>query len=459
MKAIGIDIGTTTISGVVLDTEKRQVLEARTVQNGSFIKTEHEWERIQDVDVILGKAVDLVKELLSCCPETGAVGLTGQMHGIVYVDRNGRHVSPLYTWQDGRGNLFTDGGRTLTEEARGRTGFIVPSGYGLISHLYNLRNGLVPREAVSLCTIGDYLGMVLTGRKHPLVHISNAASLGFFDVQRAGFREDAMKEMGIDPSILPEITENLTELGRYQGIPVTAALGDNQASFLGSVGIQKNILLLNMGTGGQISALSDRYFEAPGIEARPFVKGKYLLVGASLCGGRAYAALEYFFRSYIKAAGMEETSQYAVMAELAAKGMKDANPLKVCTAFNGTRAEPGLRGSITNIGEDNFTPENLTFGVLEGMARELYDMYCLMREGTDLKAERLVASGNGLRMNLVLQEICSSMFGAELTLADFKEEAACGAAVSGTIQKGIMEVDAREMTEQMLPEEQRNCIE
>ena len=115
------------------------------------------------------------------------------------------------------------------------------------------------------------------------------------------------------------------------------------------------------------------------------------------------------------------------------RGKKDADRLKVCTAFNGTRVEPGLRGSITNIGEDNFTPESLTYGVLEGMARELYDMYCLMREGTDLKAERLVASGNGLRMNPVLQEICSSMFGAELILADFKEEAACGAAVSGTM--------------------------
>ncbi len=456
MKAIGIDIGTTTISGIVLDTEKRQMLEARTVQNGSFIKTEHEWERIQDVDVILDKAEDLVKELLACCPEADVIGLTGQMHGIVYLNRNGRHVSPLYTWQDGRGNLSSDGHKPLTEQVMDKTGVFIASGYGLISHLYNLRNGLVPREAVSLCTIGDYLGMALTGRKYPLVHISNAASLGFFDVQRGGFRKDAMKEMGIDPSILPEITEDFTELGRYQGIPVAAALGDNQASFLGSVGIHKNILLLNMGTGGQISALSDRYFEAPGIEARPFVKGKYLLAGASLCGGRAYAVLEHFFRSYAKVVGMEEASQYAVMAELAERGMKGADRLKVCTAFNGTRAEPGLRGSITNIGEDNFTPESLTFGVLEGMARELYDMYCLVREGTDLKAERLVASGNGLRMNPVLQEICSGMFGAELILADFKEEAACGAAVSGTMLKGIMEVDTHEMTIQMLPEEQGN---
>ena len=165
MKAIGIDIGTTTISGVVLGVAKRQVLEARTVQNGSFIKTEHEWERIQDVDVILDKAADLVKELLACCPEAGAIGLTGQMHGIVYLDRKGRHISPLYTWQDGRGNLSSDGHKPLTEQVMDKTGVFIASGYGLISHLYNLRNGLVPQEAVSLCTIGDYLGMVLTGKK------------------------------------------------------------------------------------------------------------------------------------------------------------------------------------------------------------------------------------------------------------------------------------------------------
>ena len=63
---------------------------------------------------------------------------------------------------------------------------------------------------------------------------------------------------------------------------------------------------------------------------------------------------------------------------------------------------------------------------------------------------------HGLRMNPVLQEICSGMFGAELILADFKEEAACGAAVSGTMLKGIMEVDTHEMTIQILPEEQGN---
>ena len=77
----------------------------------------------------------------------------------------------------------------------------------------------------------------------------------------------------------------------YKDIPVTVAIGDNQASFLGAAGSENNTLLVNMGTGGQISVLTDQYFETEGIEARPFLGGKYLLVGASLCGGKAYALL------------------------------------------------------------------------------------------------------------------------------------------------------------------------
>lgn len=52
---------------------------------------------------------------------------------------------------------------------------------------------------------------------------------------------------------------------------LTVAIGDNQASFLGAAGSENNTLLVNMGTGGQISVLTDQYFETEGIEARPFL--------------------------------------------------------------------------------------------------------------------------------------------------------------------------------------------
>ena len=79
MKAMGIDIGTTTISGVVLDVEKKQVVETRTIPNGSFLPTRKDWERMQDVSVILKKARALVDELLDCCLDCASIGLTGQI--------------------------------------------------------------------------------------------------------------------------------------------------------------------------------------------------------------------------------------------------------------------------------------------------------------------------------------------------------------------------------------------
>jgi len=433
MKTIGIDMGTTTISAVVFETEQKKVLESRTVQNGSFISTEHEWERIQDAEMIVGKAKKILDELLELYPDTESVGLTGQMHGIVYLDKNGKCLSPLYTWQDGRGNLPEFGGRTLTEQVMEQTETAVASGYGLVTHLYHCRKNMVPAGSVSVGTIADYFGMCLTGNTKPLLHTSNAASLGFFDSEKGCFKESLIQKLGMDVSILPEVSDEFAVLGKYRGIPVTIALGDNQASFLGSVGMKENTLLLNMGTGGQISVLSGQYFEAPGIEARPFMKGKYLLVGASLCGGRAYAILERFFRRYVQAATGQDRSQYEIMSVLAEKGMKAQEGMIVHTTFNGTRVNPKLRGSITSVSEDNFTPEGLVYGTLEGMARELYDMYQTIYEGTGIRADSLVASGNGVRRNRVLQKIFCEMFKAELRLTIYKEEAACGAAVSSAM--------------------------
>lgn len=439
MITIGIDLGTTTISAVVLEKEasaewkKGRVLETRTIPGGGFLKTPHEWERLQSPGETVSQAKALLEELLSRYSDVAAIGLTGQMHGIVYVDREGRSISPLFTWQDGRGNLpgfGRDGDKTLVEWVQKETGYQVFSGYGLVTHLYHCQKGLVPEGSAGICTIADYLGMCLTGRKRPLMHISNGAGLGFFDGREGVFREEVLGKLGMDVSLLPELAKGFSCLGCYKGIPVSVAIGDSQASFLGTVGMKENTLLLNMGTGGQISLLSEKYFEAPGIEARPLTEGKYLLTGSSLCGGRAYAVLERFLRSYARQAGAGDVSQYEIMGRLAEKGWQQRKGgMKVTTAFCGTRTDPKLRGSITGIGEDNFTPEGLVYGVLEGMARELYDFYRLIREGTGIRAEHLTASGNGMRKNPTLQKIVSELFGTELEEAPYEEEAACGAAL------------------------------
>ncbi len=64
-----------------------------------------------------------------------SIGMTGQMHGMLYVDHRGEAVSPLYTWQDGNGNELTKDGRTYAEILGEATG-TAASGYGLTTHYY-----------------------------------------------------------------------------------------------------------------------------------------------------------------------------------------------------------------------------------------------------------------------------------------------------------------------------------
>ena len=439
MKTAGIDIGTTTISGVVLEKEenrKVKILEAKTIENGCFIITENEWERIQYVRGIVKRAVNLLDHFLEKYPDIERIGLTGQMHGMVYVDKEGDCVSPLYTWQDARGSICDENHISLTEEIRKKCKIQAASGYGLVTHIYNIRHNLLPDSAMSFCTIMDYFGMYLTGRKKPLVHMSNAASFGFFDSRKMRFEKEKLAELGVEENWLPDVCTEIEKLGTYKERTVTTAIGDNQASFLGAAGDEENTLLINMGTGGQISVLSTQNFSENGIEARPFLKGKYLLAGASLCGGKAYALLEQFFRRLVKEATGQDQSLYKVMEKMAETG-KDLNSeriedrkIKVETTFDGTRVNPEKSGSITHICPENFTPEDFCYGVLKGMSTELYQMYMTIQKGTGIKIRHMVASGNGLRKNPVLCEIIEDMFGTELVLAECEEEAATGAAMS-----------------------------
>lgn len=423
---IGLDIGTTSISAAVLDAENGVTGKTWTIANDSFLPAGNSWERIQDPEKIIRATVLLLEECLESFPEPAVIGLTGQMHGIVYVNAAGESVSPLYTWQDGRGNAAGADGQSLCSELHETYGLPFYAGYGLVTHLYNLRHHLVPEDAVTFCTIMDFLGMALTGRKSPLVHSSNAAGFGFYDAASLCFRTDVLEKEGVPASFLPETTPSVALLGSFRGIPVSIALGDNQASFLGSVRKADRQILVNMGTGGQVSLLTDHVITGEDIETRPFIDDSYLIVGPSLCGGRAYAALAAFFGAVAAAAGVKDFDPYAVMDGLLSS-YSNPDRLKVTTTFSGTRDHPERRGSVENLSTENFDPASLTYGVLDGIAQELYDRYLAM----GVKKSSIVASGNGMRRNRHLQAITAEKFGMELELSTLTEEAACGAAIAG----------------------------
>lgn len=425
MAILGIDLGTSTLSAVVLDEKTRAVLHSETHKGADFAALPESWARVQDADALadMGSAV---YERLSKSYALSAVALTGQMHGVVPVDESGLAVGPLYTWQDGRGAL-TENGESICDMLARETNLSVASGYGLATHVYNLRHNLADPRTRALTTAAGYLGMRLTGRKRPLLHASDAASLGGYDVRTHRFLDAAVR---LSENALPESVDQAVWLGKTRDhVPVAVAIGDNQASFLGASDDPARTLLVNVGTGSQVSLCADRCVLSDAFDTRPFIGGSYLLVSSPLCGGKSYALLERFLRSCAALAGCDESkSLYGAMNALAMAEPRD--PLTVDTRFCGTRRDPALRASITNLGEDNFDAAHLIRGVLTGMARELYDGYAAMRAALNVRSDLvLTASGNGAKRNPALQSILAQTFGRPLTLSPYDEEAARGAAI------------------------------
>lgn len=417
MKAIGIDIGTTKICAAIIDAETGLIIKKLSAAN-SFNESGLSYESLQNAEKITEAATRMLDELIS---EYGAasIGVTGQMHGIVYTDKSGKALSPLYTWQDGRGGIKQNG-VTSCEKIATLTGMTVPAGYGFATHYFNAQNGLVPKTAEKLCTVHDYLVARLCGNA-PITHISDAASLGLYDYKSKDFNYLALEKLKIDKSILPEVYADFHVAGTYKNLPVCVAIGDNQASYFGSVS-EENTLLINIGTGSQISIEADGESE---LEMRPLTENKNLLVGASLCGGSAYALVLGFCKNLIESFNLTPPeNMYDTLNALAAKSTRE---LKVDTRFRGTRENPSLRGSIENISTENFNISNVAYGVQRSIVEDLYGYYLKANK----KAAHIVGSGNAVRKSPLMREIIEEIFGAKLKIPAHTEEAAYGAALVG----------------------------
>lgn len=439
LKILGLDIGTTTISAVVTDAETGKILDSRTIKNDSVIDS----SKLQNPEIIINTVLQIKNELTKIHSPISAIGVTGQMHGILYLDKDGNHVSPLYTWQDESGNMpYKDG--TYASYLTEKTGHNMASGFGLVTHFVNKEENNIPENAVTLSTIHDYLVMKLTGRKTPLMHSSDAASLGCFDLKKADFDENALTKIGINRSFLPEVCNNCVVAGYDENnIPVSVAIGDNQASVIGSVS-HENSILVNIGTGSQVSVITDAPKVLADGETRPLNDNNFILVGAPLCGGRSFALLHKFFTQCAEIFGGNKDDVYKNMDRIA-EISPDEHTLTVDTRFCGTRKNPDIKGSVSGITESNFTPAELTRGFLYGMANELYTLF----ESFDISADMLICSGNAVRKSLVLRQYLEELFGKKLFVPAHTEEASFGAAIFASVASGIYK-DTFEAAKQMI---------
>ncbi len=422
MTALGIDIGTTTVCAIAIDSDSGEVLRSITRPNPGITGT----VGIQNADLIVSKCILMTDELLAEFDNISSIGISGQMHGTVYLDRFGNAVSPLFTWQFQGANAVCDDDKTYAQRLSELSGYAMSTGFGLSTYYLHSNTQNIPLNAVSCCTIHDYFALKLCALTSPVMHSSDAASFGMFDFAKNDFDRETVSAVGLDPDFLPRVISDFEIIGKYNGIPVCVAGGDNQMSFIGSVCDIEQCVLINIGTGSQVSFVAKNAESISGTELRPCYTNVLLRVGSALCGGMAFAALEKFIRECARLVGAECESAYAAIDEYL-KSPEPNNRLNVSTRFEGTRNDPTSRGFIKNIGLDNFTPVHLIWGVIHSMADELYEMYSHCGEEKTI----LIGSGNGLRKNPALQKVLEQTFGLELHTPRHNEEAAFGAALCG----------------------------
>lgn len=236
MYSIGIDIGTSTITALMCN-EKKEILNMVSVKNDSTIIGKS-FESLQDPEIIAKYTYTLIETLLEDANKDDCIGLavSNQMHGIVYVDKSGKAISPFYNWQDKRGDELHISGLSFVEYGVQLTGKRIPSGYGMMTHFYNQYHNLVPNNLYCILDIGMYVLSQLVGSVIDVIHPSNAHAWGC-TTPDGEFDISSLEALAIDTHILPAPQESSVSLGTWHGISIYGSMGDNQAGVLGSMGL------------------------------------------------------------------------------------------------------------------------------------------------------------------------------------------------------------------------------
>ena len=468
---LSIDVGSTSLTAVIIDIESKSVVGSSSASNASEITSaadkkigRSEWDLERMADIAITNAANLIKHTNS---QPAAIGITGQQQGLQLLDNQLKTVGNFISWQDQRskdlirgknhnyldamgklGGAKTDTGGLPAFENTGCpivTGYTAPNLYWLkvnkelSSNFSNIHGTTAPEFVVSR----------LTGSR-PVTDPTDAVSWGVYDLSKMEWNYNLIDSLGLHQSLLSDLAESCTtagtlttqmaaKLGAKAGIPVSVASGDHQCSFAGTVTDYENTLAINIGTGGQASVYVENPTPRGWLELRPFIQKGYLLAGVGVVGGRTFRNLRDFFNNASKAlAGYELDPDvlYEKLVKLAMKVPAGAEGVVVDPLFTGSRSDPRAKAAIREITPGTFTPGHIARALFEAMASQLAGSY---REAVKLGAgERsfLVGSGNGLKLNPVLWESISGELGMPVQLSRHNEEAAIGAALCAAVADG-----------------------
>lgn len=433
---LGVDLGTSKVAAVVVD-HAGDVLAHSSEEHRADVPVGKNRSE-QDVTKIFSCAANVVRGL----PENlrrqiGAVGVTGQMHGVVPIASGGSPAGHLVTWQDGR--CREDAG--FLDALGSKSGLQLHSGFGFATLAWMLQHDAAPANMAAAASVHDLFVSRLCGSSRPVTDPTTAASWGGFDLCKGSWDRNAQDALNLPdgwfPQILPSgsragtlCSPSAHDLGLVEGIPVGVALGDNQASLLATIQNPAQEISVTVGTGCQLSLLLPAIGNLPDLpptcELRPFPRGMVAIVAAPLAGGAAWQWLGQSVHEWMIAFEMEPPAMDLIFQKLNVLGMEANVAYHVSPSFVGERHHPDLLGEIRGLGMNHLSLGSLARGLAAGIFENMRQMVpAQFLEGRNA----LVGSGNALRRNPLLRQMAETTFGLPLRMSEAHEEAAAGAAM------------------------------
>ena len=475
MALLGIDLGTSGVKALVIDA-KGETLASVTVEYPIYTPKPL-WSEQEPEDWWQG-TVEAIKQVLTKANVGGSditgIGLSGQMHGLTPLDRDGNVIRRAMLWNDGRTAAeCAEYVQRAGGEARVREWvYNIPSPSYTAPKILWMRNH-EPENFAKLAHVllpKDYIRYRLSGEY--ATDKSDATGTGLLDVKNRTWSSEIMRALDLPDSILPrlgeghEITAHVTAqaariTGLAVGTPIAGGAGDQPASACGAGIVNEGIVSVTIGTSGVVFASIDTMPEpgAPGISpllecfchALPntwHYMGVMLSAGGSLRWFRDTVA--YGNKMVLddrqpttdnqtggRSSAVGGRDPYDIMLEQADATPPGAEGLVFIPYLTGERTphrDPLARGAFVGL-TVRHTQAHMTRAVVEAITYGLRDSLELIRQ-SGIQVNEVRAAGGGAKSPIWRQWL-ADIFDAEITLINSSEGGAFGVALLAGVGTGI----------------------
>ncbi len=444
---LGIDIGTSGTKTLAIR-EDGLILASATIEYPLY-SPHPGWSEQNPADW-WNASIDSVKAVIHKAKidpvEVKGIGLSGQMHGSVFLNKDHAVIRPALLWNDQRTAREC---AEIEQRAGGRsalidmvanpalTGFTAPKILWLRNHephnYEQLAQVLLPK---------DYIRYMLTGEF--ATEVSDASGTLLLDVKNRNWSQQLLTKLEIEPSLLPKVYESEEVSGTLHkaaaqlmglpvGVPVVGGGGDQAAGAIGNGIVSRGTISATMGTSGVVFAHSDEVqIDAEG-RIHTFchaVRGKWHMMGCVLSAG---GSLQWYRNQFGQAETATATAMgidpYELLMQEAAQAPACSEGLFFLPYLTGERtphADPDARGAWVGLSLRHGRP-HMVRSVVEGATFAMRDCLEIIKE-MNISIEEIRLSGGGAKSGF-WKQLQADIYGQGVCTINAEEGPAYGVAL------------------------------